>query len=508
MFRLAVGSGIKDRWGMVWTAGFCLSLLFWAIQDENFTWGFQVAFFGVLLAACSAFTVMATGERERHALILAVILEVIAVFTLASGIIVPFLNVALAIWIGRTRMTIAVLALTALTLLAVYLVGYQTPSAHTNPLETFRHLGLVVVYSLVELGLPCGRLVGSYFPARKTLISGIAGCVGALLFCMFVWLAFRRRREPEPHRVALLAFAAFVVAMTLLTAAGRVGFGLNQAVASRYGTPVVAFWLVLAVLAMAHFGVTARRQALVMLACLPLQMLIMTSQKIIVVRREAIADARTLAIPFLLAGVADAEMLKAVSPNAAQTLIMAERLRVAHTSIFDDPWADWLGTTLSKHLTVVERSYCHGSFERLERVVDGPPPGWRASGSASFGDEKRPARRLLFTNAEGNIVGYGVGGFDLNHVLDVNRLFPNDFPSGQGKQQWIGAFSSSTPETVVAYALAGDAPTACSLGAARSSPSRTPPKLNTGDRVANAFQAASSAIWAFDPALAVSGLFR
>jgi peptidoglycan/LPS O-acetylase OafA/YrhL len=130
--------------------------------------------------------------------------------------------------------------------------------------------------------------VGWYFSARKTLISAVAGSVGVLLLCMFFWLAFRRRPEPAPHRMALLAVATFVVAMTLLTAAGRVGFGIDQAVTSRYATPILAFWLSLAVLAMAHFGVTVKHQALVMLACLPLQLLILASQQIYVARGDTL----------------------------------------------------------------------------------------------------------------------------------------------------------------------------------------------------------------------------
>jgi hypothetical protein len=480
MFRLAVRSGIENRWGVVWIGGFCLALLFWSIQNENFTSGFQVPNFGVLLAAASAFTVVAAGAHERRALILAITLEVIAVYTLASGIIVPFLNVVIAIWIGRSRTMIAILTLVALTLLSAYLAGYQAPSGLTNPLESFSHPGSVVAYSLVELGMPLYHTVGHFFLAQRTLISELAGSLGVLLFSMFVWLAFRRRREPAPHRLALLAVATFVVAMTLLTSAGRLGHGLNSALTSRYATPVVTFWLSLAALGMAHFGVTVKRQALVMLACLPLQMLIFASERQFTVFAVRFADVRTLSIPFLLADVADEEMLKgALYPSTDRLLMIAKGLRAAHTSIFRDPWVDWMGTPLAEHLTVVGRSYCHGSFERVERVVDARPPGWRASGSASFADETKPARRILFTDTEGNIVGYGVGGFDLNQLVDANHLFFNEFPPGQGKQQWVGAFSSSAPETVVAYALAGDAPTACRLGTVRSSPSTAATMLNT-----------------------------
>jgi hypothetical protein len=60
-------------------------------------------------------------------------------------------------------------------------------------------------------------------------------------------------------------------------------------------------------------------------------------------------------------------------------------------------------------------------------------------------------------------------------MFDKNRLFTKYSSPMRGKQEWIGAFSSSVPETVVAYALAGDKATACSLGPARSLPSSAAP---------------------------------
>ena len=61
VFHLAREAGLRDLAGRVWAAGMCLALLLWAGQFQNLLWGFQVQFFGVVLAAAAAFGVLARG---------------------------------------------------------------------------------------------------------------------------------------------------------------------------------------------------------------------------------------------------------------------------------------------------------------------------------------------------------------------------------------------------------------------------------------------------------------
>ena len=60
----------------------------------------------------------------------------IAVYTLASGILVPFLAIALALWTRRSKAQLALLAIAAAALLASYLHGYASPAVHSNPFLT------------------------------------------------------------------------------------------------------------------------------------------------------------------------------------------------------------------------------------------------------------------------------------------------------------------------------------------------------------------------------------
>ncbi len=81
----------------LWVAGFIFTCLFWSGQWENFTWGYQIVFFGVILAAAITFTLLTRGAGSMITPLLVIAVEFLATYTLASGIIVPFMTVALAV---------------------------------------------------------------------------------------------------------------------------------------------------------------------------------------------------------------------------------------------------------------------------------------------------------------------------------------------------------------------------------------------------------------------------
>ena len=58
-----------------------------------------------------------------------------------------------------------------------------------------------------------------------------------------------------------LGIAALMVGVAFLTALGRLKFGLDQALSSRYATPMLLFWLSLAMLAIIEIQSPPRRSA-------------------------------------------------------------------------------------------------------------------------------------------------------------------------------------------------------------------------------------------------------
>src|SRR4029077_10059675 len=81
---------------LIWIIGTVLALVFSAMQWENLLWGFQVTFLGVMLAALASFTTLLGGRPNRGRLVATIAFETIAVYTLSSGMLVPFLAVPLA----------------------------------------------------------------------------------------------------------------------------------------------------------------------------------------------------------------------------------------------------------------------------------------------------------------------------------------------------------------------------------------------------------------------------
>ena len=86
--------------------------------------------------------------------------------------------------------------------------------------------------------------LGVIFPAwikTRDLLAIASGACG-LLVAVVVALWALRRRPREPLHIALLGFAFFTVATALITALGRLGLGLEQALSSRYQTFNLLFW--------------------------------------------------------------------------------------------------------------------------------------------------------------------------------------------------------------------------------------------------------------------------
>lgn len=440
---------------VIWAAGFSLGLLFWAGQSENFTWGFQVQFFGVVLAAAGTFTVLALARPTIPSTLVVILLEAIATYTLASGIIAAFLCIVLAIFLGRPRRIVLLLSIAALALLASYLAGYRGP-ADSQPVKAIGHFDRLALYYLTYLGGPISEAIhGGVFSAV------LIGCVGTFVFVLTAVVMLYRAHRTPPASAALLALAAFAMAMDLLTAVGRSQFGLGQAMSSRYATPAIVFWVSTALML---WLLTARNEwwrRLMLVTTLSLQALFALNEPYAVDAAYRASSQRAPAAAALLSNVDDAALLSTILPSPETALRLSRILRAAHTSVFHEPWAMWLGTPLTEHVAITSASHCVGAFQNLEKVTASPAAGWRGIGWARWRDGNA-ATRIVFTSSDGVVVGYGIGG--------IGRAWDNAAPFREAslKFQWIGDFSSTTPRTVRAFVLAHGGTAACPLGVARA----------------------------------------
>lgn len=219
---------------------------------ENLVWGFQVQFIQVWLFATLAFVALAVGDIRRRwgRTFAAMALGLASTYSMANGLLVWPLLAALALWRGVGRGPALLLAAVGVAVLVGEVFGFRPHPKHSNPLESVQHPLAVAHYALRYLTSG----VAAIGPLARDLLG--VGLVGSVAIIAADALLHRQRYRAE-HGV-LLAVAGFAVGAALLTALGRVGFGLWQADASRYATPSLLFILACLGLLMDRAAATRR----------------------------------------------------------------------------------------------------------------------------------------------------------------------------------------------------------------------------------------------------------
>jgi hypothetical protein len=455
---LALKGSAADRATRIWAGGLCLTFLFWAGQYENFLWGFQVQFFGVVLLAAAAFTTVALGPATGFGAAAAALLSGAALYTLASGILVPGLAFVLAIWVGRPRWYWIILLISAVGWSASYLWGYETPRAHSDPAEFFSHSGAVLFYLLVHLGGPFALAV------RDLPSFSLAATFGAIGVALFVaGLALTLRHPAKPQQKALATLALYLLGAALLVSLGRVGYGPNQALSSRYSTPVLAFWLSTLLFWFSASANRPRLRLVAFAASAPIVMAAALSEPRMVENGLDFSLGRKLATPAILTDVNDSK-LSNLYPHPDRLAERRALLLRFHTSLFAEGWTRLIGAKFGEHFVVNGAADCSGSFRRVQPIDEGPS-GWSAVGTAWREGSRHPLRQIVLVGGDDRIVGYALGGFD------SSSLGEEAYSEASAKPVWwTGDFGPTDPASVRAYAV--DEPTGACLIASnpRTSP--------------------------------------
>lgn len=212
-------------------------LLFSPVQAENWTWGFQFPLFLCnYLFSCGLLAAISNLEIGKKFAI-CLVLASVATFSFGGGVLLWAVTFPLALfphsemtWKSRIAWGLAWGA-AGLGAMALYFFHYVKPSYHPsiaasrNPVDYF-------LYVTTFLGAHLSRA------AREEPIfqAALVGSVLLALWCIAVAYAFRYRRDPDLMRRMLpwIALGSYAILNALLAAAARIGFGINQALDSRY----------------------------------------------------------------------------------------------------------------------------------------------------------------------------------------------------------------------------------------------------------------------------------
>lgn len=247
----------------VWLAPvFSLLVFSWA-QMENFVWGWQSQVFLCHAAIVCGVLCLARGSREGVAA--GVACGVLASYSFASGLLYWAVAVPLAFAAGGRSWREAlghgaVVAGGGVLTIASYLFAYHRPEVSPPVLNPAQHAAAFVQFLLLYLGAPItGMLSRPGWHGVSAQVSAwmyLPGLLGLLCFGGLTLRLWLHRKEAHDFQAMLpwLCLGGYAVLSGLVLAAGRAGFGVEQALTSRYIGAGTFFWLAGAALAAQAIG--------------------------------------------------------------------------------------------------------------------------------------------------------------------------------------------------------------------------------------------------------------
>ncbi|SDI07151.1 hypothetical protein SAMN04487926_111238 [Paraburkholderia steynii] len=405
-FHIVTRSATLDRNSKLGLAGVILVFTFSWIQQENFTWGFQSQWFAVYLFALLAFHLLDLAAQARtiegHAksrvwLTLALVSGIAAAFSMSSGVLV--LPVVLVQAIYRRFRPRALLLIVVVTLLVWvgYFFDWQKPASSGGLLAGLReHPFDALRYVLLYLGAPARSarlgLPGAYVAGALVILTLAVYCIKVMQY-----------RTQNMRAVSLLAFALFVSGNALITACGRLWFGVETALSSRYTTASTGAWLALVIFtALNRKSIKQRQLALAVIIFATL--LVASAQRFAFRSDRDIAYARLVAGLSLRAHVYDPEITGAVYPFPERLVEIAKAAEDGKLSIFAPDQPDYLVPPKRIDST----SFCDGAIDGVFATTT--PGTYRATGWLYDTNGRRTPEYVAVTDDGGTTLGSGVTG--------------------------------------------------------------------------------------------------
>lgn len=225
-------------------------LIFSLYQHYNWFNGFQVQWFLNQLAVVAGACFLASYRTTLPAFCVIGLFGLIATFSGANGLLYWIaLAVILAIkgWRSDCRSEYGWAAASILIfgiLLTIYLIDYHKPNTHPSLFHGLEHPFEFIHYVLAFIGNPFtkARLIAP--SVNETLRATIFGGLGLLLFIFFGIYNTLKKSPPEIQGHLFFLFnGLYLLLCASMIAMGRSGFGIFQALSSRYATLPIHLWI-------------------------------------------------------------------------------------------------------------------------------------------------------------------------------------------------------------------------------------------------------------------------
>lgn len=224
-------------------------------QNECWVWGFTLQIWLCLAAVALGALALASTWPQRARLAVGIACGAVATGSYANGLLFWPAMLPL-VWAARETHSARLWALGAWLIagalaIAVYFWDYRQPEVSPSLLVPLQNPMLFVQFASAMLGAPVSTLLTQ--PAWHGVDASVPpwallpGPLGLAAFSALAWRQWRARRDWD-GLAPWLALAAFALGSVLLASAGRCGFGLGQALTSRYIPVTTFFWFALIIL--------------------------------------------------------------------------------------------------------------------------------------------------------------------------------------------------------------------------------------------------------------------
>lgn len=248
----ALASGIRRAWWAI--PVFAFWVFSWA-QMENWVWGLELMFFMCNLAVAGGIMALTRKPESWRGFIVALLMGVVASYSFSNGLLywfaaVPMLFAAPGMRRETRVLRILIWALVAAIVLQSYLIGYHKPGVSPSLSMVLYHPLTYAGYLVLYLGSPVTAIFSTppWHGGQAHAVSWwqfLPGLVGMAAIPVLLWRLWRIPRVSFAALAPWLSVAAFAFGSALITAWGRAGFGLGQALSSRYITTSMLFWCAL-----------------------------------------------------------------------------------------------------------------------------------------------------------------------------------------------------------------------------------------------------------------------
>jgi hypothetical protein len=393
-------------------AGFALvAWLFSWSQENNLTWGFQSQFILAQLLPLFALYLMhlsvVSTTKGSYYFFLATFMGLLAAGSMANGIMaLPLLCLFCLFSRSATWKTIFLALLSVATIVA-YFFQYSTPSGHgslTSVLmkDPIGYLRYVCAY----LGSPFYYLVSS--ENFRLLVAQFAG-LALILLSVGISLLWLLGKAKSTLTLALLCFLVYVGGTAFGTAGGRLLFGLDSAITSRYLTPALMAWAAIFVLVAKPISSRWVHSLLglcliILLAMLPYQLKALESRLPQLFEMEVGALALEIGVP-------DQIQIGNVFLNAQQTLTLAQQPVEQNLSVFGSfPWRDLREQIGNDSVKAPSgETTCKGFLDTVN-IISSVSDYVRVNGWIFEAGAKSTPKLLKFRKATGETVGFAISG--------------------------------------------------------------------------------------------------